>query len=101
MQVNRRHNCKFWNETGGTLLIILWMSCLLSPRATSLLSIAKTVSQQKKGQNLTRLMAHGRFGGILLAWCPYEILSCHVLKKQDQWGRKKARVRYRTSFRNG
>jgi 3-oxoacyl-[acyl-carrier-protein] synthase II len=35
------------------LLIILWMSCLLSPRATSLLSIAKTVYQQKKGQNLT------------------------------------------------
>ena len=39
---------KLWN-----LLIILWMSCLLSPRATSLLSIAKTVYQQKKGQNLT------------------------------------------------
>jgi hypothetical protein len=29
------------------------MSCLLSPHSTSLLNIAKTFYQQKRGQNLT------------------------------------------------
>jgi hypothetical protein len=36
------HNpcCKFWNEADDFFVIILWMSCLLSPHLTSLLNPA-------------------------------------------------------------
>ena len=37
------------------MLIILWMSYFLRPHLISLLTAAKTVYQQKKGQNLTSL----------------------------------------------
>jgi len=44
VQVHALHKrCKFWNYAGGILVIILWMSCRLIPRSTSLLSITKTV----------------------------------------------------------
>ena len=43
--------CKFWDETVGILRIMLWMSYLLHLHFTSFLVAAKTVRQQKKGQN--------------------------------------------------
>src|SRR5258708_7850172 len=49
--------CKFCDETGGILLIILWMSYFLRPHSIGLLTAAKTVSSQKKGQNLTSFIA--------------------------------------------
>ncbi len=49
--------CKLCDETGGILLIILWMSYFLRPHSIGLLTAAKTVSSQKKGQNLTSFIA--------------------------------------------
>src|SRR5260221_1982171 len=49
--------CKFCDETGGILLSILWMSYFLRPHSIGLLTAAKTVSSQKKGQNLTSFIA--------------------------------------------
>jgi len=45
------------HETGGILLIILWMSYFLRPRLISLLIAAKAISQQKRGQNFTSFIA--------------------------------------------
>ena len=42
---------------GEMLLLILWMSYFLCPQLVSLLTAAKTVSQQKKGQNASRVIS--------------------------------------------
>ncbi len=54
---------EFCDETGGILLIILWMSYFLRPHSIGLRTAAKTVSSQKKGQNLTSFIATFTDGG--------------------------------------
>ncbi len=49
--------CKFWHYPGEILLIILWMSYFLYPQLARLPAAAKTVSQQKKGQNFSRVIS--------------------------------------------
>ncbi len=49
--------CKFWDYPGEILLIILWMSYFLYPQLVSLPAVAKTVSQQKKGKNFSRVIS--------------------------------------------
>lgn len=43
--------------SGEILLIILWMSYFLYPRLISFLTTVKTVSQQEKRQNATRVIS--------------------------------------------
>src|SRR5207237_10469368 len=49
--------CKFWDYPGEILLIILWMSYFLYPQLARLPAAAETVSQQKKGQNFSRVIS--------------------------------------------
>ena len=50
---------KVWkiDYPGEILLIILWMSYFLYPQLARLPAAAKTVSQQKKGQNSSRVIS--------------------------------------------
>lgn len=49
--------CKFWNETGGILLIMLWMSYCLHLQMMGLLTAAETVLLLKNGQNSTSFIS--------------------------------------------
>jgi len=70
--------CKFWHYPGEILLIILWMSYFLYPQLARLPAAAKTVSQQKKGQNFSRVIS--KFTQILMGKT-YSYLDC-----RSYWG---------------
>jgi len=61
--------CKCWHYPGEILLIILWMSYFLYPQLAVFPRLAKTVSQQKKGQNFSRVISNlhpGTLSSLLL-----------------------------------
>ena len=57
IQANLSSICVNFEYPGEILLIILWMSYFLCPQLVSLLTAEKTISQQKKGQNSSRVIS--------------------------------------------